>query len=160
MRGRHSSFEGDPKDGGTRVAGRAGEVRSRRDAKRRARAQLNNGLPYPPSPLTRALRLFVPSVLVAIAVAVAVAITPLSESHPTALVPSSSLIRSSTYLPTYLPTYLLPTYLPTPAVYLLPLISPPVPYRVPISHLRVPANRESERRKSGAGLSCRRVFGA
>jgi len=56
-----AAFEGDPKGSGVRMEGHAGEVRSRRDAKRRARAraQLNNGLPYPPSLLTRALRLFV-----------------------------------------------------------------------------------------------------
>lgn len=111
MRGRHSSFEGDPKGGGTRVAGRAGEVRSRRDAKRRARAQLNNGLPYPPSPLTRALRLFVPSVLVAIAVAVAPSLLLLSLILTLPLL--YPLRRSFARLPTYLPTYLLPTYLPT-----------------------------------------------
>lgn len=58
-------LEGDPKGGGARRAGHAGEVRSRRDAKRRARAraQLNNGLPYPPPPLARALCLFVPPLL-------------------------------------------------------------------------------------------------
>jgi len=82
MRGRHSSFEGDPKGGGARVAGHAGEVRSRRDAKRRARAQLNNACPI----LFFLLALFaslspLPSVLIAVVVVVvvvaAVAITPL-----------------------------------------------------------------------------------
>ena len=41
----------------TRV--KLGREGTRRDARARARAQLNNGLPYPPSLLTRALRLFV-----------------------------------------------------------------------------------------------------
>jgi len=120
MRGRHSSFEGDPKGGGARVAGHAGEVRSRRDAKRRARAQLNNGLPYP-FLLTRALRLFVPSALCphcrrcrrrrrrrrryySSLILTLTLFYPLCRS-----------LRSFVYLPTS--TYLLPTYLTTTAMY-------------------------------------------
>lgn len=63
-------------EGDTRV--KLGREGTRRDA--RARAQLNNGLPYPPSLLTRALPLFVlfspppPSLLPAVFVAVAVAV--------------------------------------------------------------------------------------
>lgn len=94
-------------------AGHAGEVRSRRDAKRRARAQLNNGLPYPPS---RALRLFVPrpprprcrrrrrrrryySSL----------ILTLTLLYPLCRSLARSLVRLSTYLPTYLHIFYLPT---------------------------------------------------
>lgn len=98
-------------------AGHAGEVRSRRDAKRRARAQLNNGLPYPPSLLTRALRLFVPrpppSSLPSPSSSPSLLL--LSDPHPHAPLPSLSLARSlarSVYLPTYLPTYISSTYLP------------------------------------------------
>lgn len=97
-------------------AGHAGEVRSRRDAKRRARAQLNNGLPYPPSLLTRALRLFVPrpprprcrrrrrrrryySSL----------ILTLTLLYPLCRSLARSLVRLSTYLPTYLHIFYLPT---------------------------------------------------
>lgn len=66
-------------EGDTRV--KLGREGTRRDARARARAQLNNGLPYPPSLLTRALPLFVlfslpppflPAVFVAVAVAVAI----------------------------------------------------------------------------------------
>lgn len=139
MRGRHSSFEGDPKGGGARGPGHAGEVRSRRDAKRRARgrAQLNNGLPYPPSPLTRALCLFVLSSS-SLSLSLSLPLSPsslpspspslllLSDPHPHALLPSSPLVR--------LPTYLLPTYLTTITVYLLSLVSSTLR---PISHLEM-----------------------
>lgn len=161
MRGRHSSFEGDPKGGGARGAGHAGEVRSRRDAKRRARAraraQLNNGLPCPPSLHFLALlaSLFPSSSL----------LSPSPRRYY-----SSLILILALFYPLRrgfrLPTYLLPACLTTITVYLLSLVSPKpyVPYRTSKRRDASKSQSVSERQKSGAassvlvfsGLTCAR----
>lgn len=125
--------------GGRDTRVKLGREGTRRDARARGRAQLNNGLPYPPSPLTRALCLFVPSSSsLSLSLSLPLPLSPsslpspspslllLSDPHPHALLPSSSLVR--------LPTYLLPTYLTTITVYLLSLVSSTLR---PISHLEM-----------------------